>query len=79
DGKEAIEIYNSRKIDILILDYVMPNLNGYETAKTVRENNKKIPILITSAYTDKEKLLNAIELNLIKSRHYSKEILTKLI
>ncbi|MGJ0299452.1 response regulator transcription factor [Aliarcobacter cryaerophilus] len=66
DGKEAIENYNNKKIDILILDYVMPNLNGYETAKIVREKDKKIPILITSAYTDKEKLLNAIELNLIK-------------
>lgn len=66
DGKEAIENYNNKKIDILILDYVMPNLNGYETAKIVREKAKKIPILITSAYTDKEKLLNAIELNLIK-------------
>jgi len=66
DGKEAIENYNNKKIDILILDYVMPNLNGYETAKIVRKKDKKIPILITSAYTDKEKLLNAIELNLIK-------------
>ena len=66
DGKEAIENYNNKKIDILILDYVMPNLNGYETAKIIREKDKKIPILITSAYTDKEKLLNAIELNLIK-------------
>lgn len=66
DGKEAIENYNNKKIDILILDYVMPNLNGYETSKIVRKKDKKIPILITSAYTDKEKLLNAIELNLIK-------------
>lgn len=66
DGKEAIENYNNKKIDILILDYVMPNLNGYETAKIVRKKDKKIPILITSAYTDKEELLNAIELNLIK-------------
>lgn len=66
DGKEAIENYNNKKIDILILDYVMPNLNGYETAKIVRKKDKKIPILITSAYTNKEKLLNAIELNLIK-------------
>lgn len=49
-----------------MLDYVMPNLDGYQTAKIIRELNKKIPIIIVSAYTDKEKLLNAIELNLIK-------------
>ena len=49
-----------------MLDYVMPNLDGYQTAKLIREINKKIPIILISAYTDKEKLLNAIELNLIK-------------
>lgn len=66
DGNEALEIYKNNKIDILMLDYVMPNLDGYQTAKIIRDLNKKIPIIILSAYTDKEKLLNAIELNLIK-------------
>ncbi len=66
DGNEALEIYQNNKIDVLLLDYVMPNLDGYQTAKIIREINKKIPIIIASAYTDKEKLLNAIELNLIK-------------
>lgn len=66
DGSEALKIYQENKIDVLILDYVMPTLDGYQTAKIIREFNKKIPIVIASAYTDKEKLLNAIELNLIK-------------
>ena len=66
DGNEALEIYQNHKIDVIMLDYVMPNLDGYQTAKIIREFNKKIPIIIASAYTDKEKLLNAIELNLIK-------------
>lgn len=66
DGNEALEIYQNQKIDVIMLDYVMPNLDGYQTAKIIREVNKKIPIIILSAYTDKEKLLNAIELNLIK-------------
>lgn len=66
DGSEALEIYQNNKIDVLILDYVMPNLDGYQTAKIIRDLNKKIPIILVSAYTDKEKLLNAIELNLIK-------------
>lgn len=66
DGNEALELYQNNKIDVLMLDYVMPNLDGYQTAKLIREFDKKIPIIIASAYTDKEKLLNAIELNLIK-------------
>ncbi len=66
DGNEALEIYQNNKIDVIMLDYVMPNLDGYQTAKIIRELNKKIPIILVSAYTDKDKLLNAIELNLIK-------------
>ncbi len=66
DGNEALEIYQNNKIDVIMLDYVMPNLDGYQTARIIREINKKIPIILVSAYTDKEKLLNAIELNLIK-------------
>lgn len=73
DGNEALEIYQNHKIDVIMLDYVMPNLDGYQTAKIIRELNKKIPIIIVSAYTDKEKLLNAIELNLI--RYIEKPIL----
>lgn len=66
NGNEALEIYQNNKPDILMLDYVMPYLDGYQTTKIIREVNKKIPIIIVSAYTDKDKLLNAIELNLIK-------------
>lgn len=66
DGNEALKIYKSNKPNIIILDYVMPNLDGYQVARIIREIDRKIPIVIVSAYTDKEKLLNAIELNLVK-------------
>ncbi|BAK72752.1 MAG: response regulator transcription factor [Arcobacter sp.] len=66
DGNEALKIYENKKPNVLMLDYVMPNLDGFQTAKIIREINKKIPIILVSAYTDKEKLLNAIEINLIK-------------
>jgi DNA-binding response OmpR family regulator len=66
DGNEALEIYQNKKPSVVMLDYVMPNLDGYQTARIIREMNKKIPIVLVSAFTDKEKLLNAIELNLIK-------------
>lgn len=66
DGMEALQIYHQKRIDIVLLDYVMPFMNGYSVAKEIRSNDKYIPIIITSAYTDKEKLLSAIELHLIK-------------
>lgn len=66
DGYEALEIYKTKSVNVIMLDYVMPLFDGYQTAKAIREIDKKIPIIIASAYTDKEKLLNAIGLNLIK-------------
>lgn len=66
DGNETLKIYENKKPNVLMLDYVMPNLDGFQTAKIIRNVNKKIPIILVSAYTDKEKLLNAIEINLIK-------------
>jgi DNA-binding response OmpR family regulator len=62
DGLEALELYKTKSIHIVMLDYVMPNLDGYEVAKRIRSENYKIPIVMASGYTDKEKLLNAIEL-----------------
>ena len=36
NGNEALELYQNNKIDVLMLDYVMPNLDGYQTAKIIR-------------------------------------------
>lgn len=66
DGIEALEIYNQNKIDVVLLDFVMPNINGNMVAKQIRATNKKIPIILASAHTDKEKLLESISLNLVK-------------
>ncbi|MDY0322039.1 MAG: response regulator transcription factor [Arcobacteraceae bacterium] len=66
DGLEALDIYNSKTIHMALFDYVMPNMNGYEAARQIRLDNKKIPIIIASGYSDKDKLLNAIDLGVIK-------------
>lgn len=66
NGQEALDIYEKEHIHIVMLDYVMPKLDGYEVAKKIRHHNKNIPIIISSGYTDQEKLLKAIELNLVK-------------
>ncbi|WP_121628860.1 response regulator transcription factor [Poseidonibacter antarcticus] len=66
DGSQALEIYENRKIDMIITDYTMPNLSGYELCKAIRVKNKNIPLVIMSNYSDKEKLLNSIPLSLAR-------------
>lgn len=64
NGAEAIEIFEKEDINIVILDYVMPCIDGYNVAKEIRKVDKDIPIFITSSYTEKDKLLSMIGLNI---------------
>lgn len=64
DGKDGIEQYvkNSGKIDVIISDINMPYLTGIEMVKRIREHNKEIPVIFTTAYSDNEYLADAIKL-----------------
>jgi len=65
DGLEALDMYKKNRPDIIITDVKMPRLNGIEFIKQIRKENSKIPIVVTSAYTDQEYLLESIKLSLI--------------
>ncbi len=64
NGAKALDIYRTNNVDMIITDYVMPIMDGYEFCCNMRREDTKIPIVIMSNYTDKEKLLQSIPLNL---------------
>ena len=64
NGKEALEIMDKSPVDMIISDYVMPIMDGYELCKLIRLSNKNIPIAIMSNYNENEKLLKLMPLNL---------------
>lgn len=66
DGKEAIKIWHDEKPDIIISDINMPRLNGLDMARYIRSKDRDVQIIIATAHTDTEYLMNAIELNLVK-------------
>ena len=53
NGKEAIEIYenNRDKIDLVILDMVMPHISGGEVYEKLKEINPKVKVLLSSGYS----------------------------
>ena len=52
-GKETIELYrgNKDKIDMVLLDMVMPDMGGGETYDTMKEINPDIKVLLSSGYS----------------------------
>lgn len=66
DGEEALLIYHNQHPDIIITDIKMPKLNGLELIKKIRKENHHIPIIVTSAYTDQDFLLESIKLSLVE-------------
>lgn len=53
DGEEALSVWNKGQFDMIISDIMMPKVDGFELARTVRSSDKSIPILFMTALDDK--------------------------
>jgi DNA-binding NtrC family response regulator len=58
DGEEAITILNSRDFDLILLDIKMPNVDGFEVLKHVKQNKPATKVIMLTGFAD---LKNAIE------------------
>ena len=63
---DALKLYEKIKPHIIISDIQMPKLNGLEFISKVREKDDNTQIIILTAFCDKEYLLTAVELQLVK-------------
>ncbi len=52
NGKEAIEVFEKEKIQIVILDIEMPGINGLEAARQMRSQNENCVLLFLTAYDE---------------------------
>jgi two-component system, cell cycle response regulator len=62
-GKEALEILNQENIDVVLLDVMMPEMDGFETCRRIKANAKtaNIPVVIVTALGDVQDRVNGLK------------------
>jgi len=51
DGEEAlVKINDNSDIDVVLLDLNLPGISGFEVLKTIRKNDKKLAVIVQTAY-----------------------------
>ena len=66
DGDTALQLLNHSKVDLIIADRYMPNMDGLVLFQKLQENEKlkDIPFLMTTAEHEKEKIIDAMKLGI---------------
>lgn len=62
DGKQALAEFNQKLFDLIVLDIMIPYLDGFEVATQIRARNPQMPILILTARTSAEDRVKGLEL-----------------
>ncbi|KIR03397.1 Chemotaxis regulator - transmits chemoreceptor signals to flagelllar motor components CheY [Lachnospiraceae bacterium TWA4] len=77
DGEEAVDIFfKNPKIDLILLDVMMPKLDGWQVLKMIREHSK-VPIVMLTAKDDEENELKGFDLGV--DEYISKPFSPKLL
>ena len=62
DGNEAVEYIKDNNLDIVLLDINMPNMNGIETLKKIKQINPSLKIIMLTVYDAREYLIETLNL-----------------
>jgi signal transduction histidine kinase/DNA-binding response OmpR family regulator len=64
DGRQALELLKSKPFDLVLLDIMMPNVNGYEVLAEMKANERlrHIPVIMISAVDEIDSVIRCIEL-----------------
>lgn len=78
NGKEALNILEKERFDAVLLDIIMPQMDGLTTLKLIRKRDKDLPVFMLTAYSDDERFKAANKLNasgfIVKTADLQKEI-----
>ena len=64
DGLEALKILMNKSFDLILLDVMMPNMDGWDTLKAIRNNKKTqyIPVIMITAVSEDQKVVSGLKI-----------------
>ena len=62
DGKEALSTFKEQVFDLCVLDIMLPQIDGFELAKKIRQENEQIPIIFLSARSMQEDKIEGLKI-----------------
>ena len=62
DGMEAIEKFRKGKFDLIIMDVMMPELDGFSACREIRKQDEKVPIIMLSARGEEYDRIHGFEI-----------------
>ncbi len=66
DGEEGFRKFKEIKFDIVVTDIEMPKMDGMTLAKSIKKISKETPVILLTAYSEKERLFHAIDVGVNK-------------
>jgi two-component system alkaline phosphatase synthesis response regulator PhoP len=86
DGKEAIDVWTKERPDIVLLDLMLPELDGFKVLETMRKHHESVvantPVIVLSNLFSKEDMQRTKQLTvddfLVKAYHTTEEILDRV-
>ncbi len=66
DGAQALRLYREERPDILLSDILLPKTDGLSLVEKIRREDDRTRVIMMTAYSDRERLLKATELNITK-------------
>lgn len=66
NGTEALESASNCPFDVIITDLRMPGMDGFSFVRTLRDRGCRCPVIITSAFSDSDTIIQAVDLGIVK-------------
>jgi len=61
DGQEALKLWQEQQPDLIVLDLMLPKLNGVDVCKIIRAENSQVPIIMLTAKSSDADIVNGLD------------------